>query len=105
MVRTLFSCGAGSIPRLKRVTSSCSTPSCIKVRTRDVTSTLAPGTPHSAPTSSPPCARAEPAKSMVQATVVKMLFDHRNDIVVLLSRDDRWEGDGKHLRKNQGPST
>src|ERR1700719_461715 len=39
----------------------------MNVRTRDVTSTLAPGTPHSAPTNSPPCASAEPASSNTQA--------------------------------------
>src|SRR5216684_3437166 len=34
MTRVLFWCGAGSMPRLKRVTSSCRTPSWTKVRTR-----------------------------------------------------------------------
>src|ERR1700680_4761614 len=67
MIRVLFWCGAGSIPSLKRVTSSCRTPSWTKVRTRAVTSTRLPGTPHSAPTNSAPCARAEPANRNEQA--------------------------------------
>src|ERR1700680_4461485 len=84
MIRVLFWCGAGSIPRLKRVTSSCRTPSWTRVRTRAVTSTRLPGTPHSAPTNSPPCARAEPANRNEQAkaataTIADLLF-----IVLLL---------------------
>src|SRR5260370_8432102 len=79
MIRVLFWCGAGSMPRLKRVTSSCRTPSWTKVRTRAVTSTRLPGTPHSAPTNSPPCARAEPANRNEQAkaataTIADLLF-------------------------------
>src|SRR5258707_2485796 len=99
MIRVLFWCGAGSIPRLKRVTSSCRAPSWTKVRTRAVTSTRLAGTPHSAPTNSPPCAKAEPANRNAQAkaataTIADLLFIV---LPLFLGRIITSNEQGKHL--------
>src|SRR5579864_6724001 len=100
MTRTLFSCGAGSTPRLKRVTSRYSVPSWTKVRTREVTSTWRPGTPHWAPTNSPPCAQAEPASNSMPTTPANTAT---RDFMVNSSLNHRIEG----ARKSQyeGPPT
>src|SRR5207302_4188478 len=94
MTRTLFSCGGGSIPRLKRETSSCRTPSCMKVRTRAVTSTSCAGTPHSAPTSSPLCAIAEAASNSRHANPV-------HNFMIVSDMKYRTKGVRNHGTKDQ----
>src|SRR5438552_7793019 len=63
----------------------------MKVGTRAVTSTVCPGTPHSAPTNSPPCAMAEPASKRVQARLPTTHIADLNRIDAPLTQNDRCE--------------